>query len=185
MRAQSIWNRVPHALTGLRILLVVPIIYGILQGDYLKVAILFLIAMGTDFLDGFCARRFGVESSFGALFDIVADKCLVLGTVCALFYFSDYKYMRWFLYIILFRESILIIGSSFLYVFFKSYTIQTQPKGKYSMALQFGTVLLIIGDLAGYDVRTWLFIVAIAAFLGSIISLAEYAKKVHATLIRR
>lgn len=167
---------VPHFLTGIRIFLVAPIMYGIIFHYYVLSSFLFLLAMSTDFLDGFFARWLDVETSFGALFDIVADKCLILGTISALF-FSGYASMRWFLYIVLLRECLLMIGSILLYVFFKPYPIATQPMGKCSMALQFVVLLLIMCDLSGYMNNQWIFIFSIAACGSIFISLADYVKK--------
>ena len=41
-------------------------------------AIVFLLAMMTDFWDGFLARRFKISTRFGAFLDPVADKILVV-----------------------------------------------------------------------------------------------------------
>ncbi len=38
---------------------------------------IFLVASLTDYFDGFMARRFEVESSFGRFLDTIADKVLV------------------------------------------------------------------------------------------------------------
>ena len=34
----------------------------------------------TDWLDGFCARKFKQESLFGKVFDPIADKTLMIGS---------------------------------------------------------------------------------------------------------
>ncbi len=44
----------------------------------------FCVAMSTDWFDGRIARRSGRTSSFGSLLDPVADKVLVLATLCVL-----------------------------------------------------------------------------------------------------
>ena len=47
-------------------------------------ATLFTVAAITDFLDGYLARRWHVESVLGAFLDTTADKLLVTGTLLAL-----------------------------------------------------------------------------------------------------
>ena len=47
--------------------------------------VLYLIAGLTDMLDGFLARRWGVESKFGARLDSLADFVFVLAVGCKLF----------------------------------------------------------------------------------------------------
>ena len=69
---------IPNFLSFLRILLVLPIIYS-LQGElYLLAAFLFFLSSITDFMDGYLARRFELESELGAFLDLIADKILVV-----------------------------------------------------------------------------------------------------------
>jgi len=49
----------------------------ILDANFLALCI-FVVASISDFLDGFLARSFNVESSLGAILDPIADKILVL-----------------------------------------------------------------------------------------------------------
>lgn len=79
------WQRaVPNALTALR-LGCVPVVFGALRGDAPRLACgVFAGASITDFLDGYLARRWSVESRVGAFLDPVADKLLVVTTLVAL-----------------------------------------------------------------------------------------------------
>ena len=49
----------------------------------------------TDWLDGFCARKFKQESLFGKVFDPIADKTLMIGMFATLGYFSICFLMPW------------------------------------------------------------------------------------------
>lgn len=70
--------------------MVVPIIMALTRSaDRLEHALgyaasLFVIAAVTDFVDGYLARRWHVESVLGAFLDTTADKLLVTGTLLAL-----------------------------------------------------------------------------------------------------
>jgi len=70
--------------------MVVPIIMALTRSsDRLEHALglaasLFALAAATDFLDGYLARRWHVESVLGAFLDTTADKLLVTGTLLAL-----------------------------------------------------------------------------------------------------
>ena len=70
--------------------MVVPIIMALTRSsDRLEHALgyaasLFVVAAITDFLDGYLARRWHVESVLGAFLDTTADKLLVTGTLLAL-----------------------------------------------------------------------------------------------------
>jgi len=76
---------IPNTLTTIRVLITLIIIYGIFYGFKLSsIAILFIIGMITDCLDGQIARRFHEKTEFGRKFDMAADRFLVLGTVLSL-----------------------------------------------------------------------------------------------------
>ena len=80
---------VPNALTGLRLVLAI-VFFAMLsyfqyegRGDpwFLNTAFaVYLVALGTDFLDGHLARRWKVEGAFGRIVDPLVDKILVLGS---------------------------------------------------------------------------------------------------------
>jgi cardiolipin synthase (CMP-forming) len=74
-------KNIPNYLTILR-MLAIPIIIMSFYFDDSKFAhrlgaLIFAIASVTDFFDGFLARRYNIVSSFGTMFDPIADKVLV------------------------------------------------------------------------------------------------------------
>ena len=85
-------QHVPNLLTGLRLILaaVFFIMLGYYQHDvsgwhgnvlWLNIAfVIYAIALFTDFLDGYLARKWKVESAFGRVVDPFVDKVLVLGS---------------------------------------------------------------------------------------------------------
>ena len=88
----SLWW-IPNALTIGRILVIPILIIAILslglrqQSTFASFPILgglFAVAIATDWLDGFLARRWKVESGFGRMIDPIADKLLVAGCLIAL-----------------------------------------------------------------------------------------------------
>lgn len=83
------FRHVPNLLTGLRLLLAF-VFFGMLsfyqydgRGDptLLNLGfVVYLVALGTDFLDGYLARKWHVEGAFGRVVDPFVDKVLVLGS---------------------------------------------------------------------------------------------------------
>jgi CDP-diacylglycerol--glycerol-3-phosphate 3-phosphatidyltransferase len=86
------FRHVPNALTALRLVLAA-VFFGMLSyfqydvsgkhGDpiWLNIAFLiYLLALVTDFLDGYLARKWKVEGTFGRVVDPFVDKVLVLGS---------------------------------------------------------------------------------------------------------
>ena len=102
-------STIPNLITGLRFVLVVPISICIYQGNDLLALILFVIAGLSDGLDGYLARKYNWFTEFGQFADPLADKCLVIATLLA-FAFSQ-KLPLWFVYLILSRDGIILIGA--------------------------------------------------------------------------
>ena len=76
-------SRIPNILSASRIALCLPLL--LVDAMTLPFWILYLIAGITDMLDGFLARRWGVESGFGARLDSLADFVFVLAVGYKLF----------------------------------------------------------------------------------------------------
>jgi cardiolipin synthase len=69
----------PNAISIMRIVLIVPILYCIVDEQYDVALILFFVAGFSDGVDGFLAKRFDWHTRIGALLDPLADKLLVGG----------------------------------------------------------------------------------------------------------
>ena len=76
-------KRIPNILSASRIVLCLPLL--LVDAMTLPFWVLYLIAGLTDILDGFLARRWGVESKFGARLDSLADFVFVLAVGYKLF----------------------------------------------------------------------------------------------------
>ena len=76
-------KRIPNLLSMSRIVLCLPLL--MVDAMTLPFWVLYLIAGLTDMLDGFLARRWGVESKFGARLDSLADFVFVLAVGYKLF----------------------------------------------------------------------------------------------------
>ena len=80
-------NNIPNFLTILRILLIPGIIICIEldQPKYSWLALSFYIfACFSDFLDGYIARKYDIESNFGKFLDPIADKILIVALLIIL-----------------------------------------------------------------------------------------------------
>lgn len=83
------YKHIPNLLTGLRLVMAFAFFAMLSRyqyerlGDltYLNIAlILYLVALITDFFDGYLARRWKAEGAFGRITDPFVDKVLVLGS---------------------------------------------------------------------------------------------------------
>ena len=78
---------IPIILTILRILFIPLIVFFYIYQDGLYrdySAYIFLLALLTDYFDGFIARKFNQTTSFGAFLDPIADKLLIVITIILL-----------------------------------------------------------------------------------------------------
>jgi phosphatidylglycerophosphate synthase len=75
----TVWN-VPNQLTVARLVLSVICFVCLALDAYLPALILFVIAAGTDWVDGFWARRYGQITQLGRILDPFADKIIICGT---------------------------------------------------------------------------------------------------------
>ena len=75
---------IPNTLTVLRIVLVPVIVILLIQGEYGKALICFIIAGVTDGLDGLIARSLNQMTVVGAYLDPLADKALVISMFATL-----------------------------------------------------------------------------------------------------
>jgi CDP-diacylglycerol--glycerol-3-phosphate 3-phosphatidyltransferase len=107
---------------------------------------LYLLAILTDGLDGWIARKTGQVSAFGALADPVADKVLVIGAFIAFLRIPDMDVPDWAVFLIIARE--LLLGALRALSAVQGTVLSADLAGKWSMAVQSVCVLWILTWLA-------------------------------------
>ncbi len=107
--------QLPNALTVLRLALV-PVFAVLLirsdQGQSTAAAAVFFIAGVTDQIDGYLARRWHVESRFGAIADPLADRLMI--DVAVLLLWWDGRLPLLGLIVIVARDILLLTGARLL-----------------------------------------------------------------------
>ena len=102
----EVWN-LPNALTLFRIFLVPFLVVVLLTKfngrEFVGLGI-FLLAAGTDFLDGYLARRQGKITRLGTLLDPIADKLLMSAAFISLVEMDPQHVPAWIVVIIIGRE---------------------------------------------------------------------------------
>ncbi len=149
--ANPIWN-IPNILTLLRIA-AIPLLAWLLMSPSKDsgfwAAALFSAASVTDWLDGYLARRMGIETVFGKFLDPIADKLIVMAALIMILPFN--RVPAWMVLVILGREIIITglrgIAST------EGIIIQASDLGKFKTIFQ---LVAIIGLLLHYDYH-WFF----------------------------
>ena len=86
-------KQIPNILSASRIALCLPLL--LVDAITVPFWVLYVIAGLTDMLDGFLARRWGVESKFGARLDSLADFVFVLAVGYKLFPWLKLPVVLW------------------------------------------------------------------------------------------
>ncbi len=136
-------RHLPNFLTMGRLILVPPIVILLFFPGRFPSAIaglIFLVASITDYFDGFIARRFKLESSFGRFLDPIADKVLVCAALVMLI--SLDRVSAWIVMLIITRE----IGVSALRAISKTWdtSLKPSPVGKLKTVFQFSAIVPLI-----------------------------------------
>ena len=143
---------IPNVLTIFRLILVPFVCYNIIFSNFNKALILIIIAVITDGLDGFIARKFNQTSALGKIIDPIADKTLVIMGIIGLYLSEPPKISVFLLLIIIFREVYILAGTSYLLVFVKNFQIKPTVIGKFTAFTQFLMLISIIAE----NVFQWL-----------------------------
>ena len=163
---KNMWT-VSNLLSFVRLLLAFPMAVLLLENNIWAAIMLGAIAVITDLLDGYLARKLNQISEFGKIIDPVADKVLV-GTVAVCLVLTGVLPL-WFVIAIVLRDILIVVGG-----------IYAQGKvGKVIPSNYVGkvTVIIVTTVLTGAIARVPWFVdygsfVALGAL---IISLAVYA----------
>ena len=105
-------HHLPNIISFLRIILVAPIVWALLNNHYDLAVILFVIAGISDGVDGYLAKRFDWTSRFGGVLDAIADKLLLVSTFICLWLLAVFP--LWLVALIIIRD-VLIVGGGVIY----------------------------------------------------------------------
>ena len=95
---------VPNQLTVARLLLSLVLFVLIATQYYLAATLVFVVAAGTDWLDGYWARKYGQVTNLGRILDPFVDKIIICGTFIFLVAVPDSGVAAWMAVVIVGRE---------------------------------------------------------------------------------
>ena len=161
---------IPNLISLIRISLVIPTVLNLLAGKYIFALILFAIASVSDAVDGFLARFFKWQTDLGKIFDPVADKLLMIGSITAL-WLNQIVPLSVFVIFVL-RDLLILLGAAFE----MSITEKTPSPnliGKITTTSQIIYILvLIIFEILNVDINVQIFHILIGFI--SLLSLMSY-----------
>ena len=133
---------IPNLITLARILLTPLFIIFLIQGQYRKALIIFLLAGLSDLADGLVARRWHQKSPLGAYLDPLADKLLMSASFVTLS--IAHIIPSWLTVVVLSRDVILALGVIIFRLADLPLNISPTRMGKWTTTLQILTILLVL-----------------------------------------
>ncbi len=132
----------PNAISLLRIALVLPVLWLILNEQFGWALALFVIAGFSDGLDGYLAVRFDWSTRLGGLLDPAADKLLITGMFVTLAYTGHIPV--WLAAIVILRDIVIVCGALAYNYFVKPVPGEPTRVSKLNTALQMLFVLFVL-----------------------------------------
>lgn len=125
-------------------------------GHYLSATIVFVIAVSTDWMDGYWARKYGQVTKFGRIFDPFVDKIIICGSFIALVGLEGSLIQSWMATVVVGRE--LLVTSLRGMIEGKGGDFSASWLGKWKMVLQCAAVVgpLVVLQQPGSDSLLWI-----------------------------
>ncbi len=165
--------QLPNALTVLRLLMIplfVVLVLGADGGHSWSAALVFAAAGATDQIDGFLARRWHVESTFGKVADPLADR-LMIATAVVLLWVENR--LPWPALAIVLGRDLLLVGGYKLVVP-RGYEFEVNLLGKAATWLLYAALTATLATPPETEWPLWLFWAGVGTAL---VAAVEYVLK--------
>ena len=181
-------RQLPNVITGARMLLVVPLVWTLRDGQYDWALVIALAAGGSDAVDGWLAKRFEWRTRLGGLLDPVADKLLLVASFVGL-WLADAS-PGWLTALVIGRDAIIVAGAVAYNAVVGPVEADPSLLSKVTTVAQIGLVLALLVGLAWRPlpvgvsiVSIWL--VAALTFASGIDYVVRWSLRAHRELRAR
>ena len=143
-------KNLPNFISIYRLVTIPFVAWFLLEELYTYAALFTLLIALSDFLDGFIARYFKVQSELGSYLDAIADKAFVISIFILI---GNLKLLPVFIIIIIISRDIIILGS-FAVTFLVGKKIEVKPTkiSKLNTFFQFCLVITtMLSNINGYE----------------------------------
>ncbi|MFP6746500.1 MAG: CDP-alcohol phosphatidyltransferase family protein [Alphaproteobacteria bacterium] len=136
----------PNIISLARLLSVPVNVWLIMIDQWLLALAVFCLAGLSDAVDGFLAKRFGMQSRLGQYLDPIADKVLLVSIFIVLG--AQHHLPLWLVILVVSRDILIVGGLFMLYVFDQPYTPKPFLLSKLNTATQIVVAASVIASLA-------------------------------------
>jgi cardiolipin synthase len=127
-------------------LLVTPImVWSILMHHWWFAFLLLLVAGISDAIDGFLAKKFGMETVLGAFLDPLADKVLLVGIFVSLGVVDQLP--SWLVILVVSRDLLIVGGALFSFALAIEFVVKPVWISKLNTVLQILLAIVVLGGL--------------------------------------
>ncbi len=164
----------------MRMLLVAPIIYFLLERRYGLALSIFAVAGVSDALDGFLAKRYAWTSWLGGILDPLADKLLLMASYICLAWLSLLPV--WLVVLVLVRDAVIVIGALCYHYLIAPLRADPSCLSKINTVAQIALVLLVIFNQAipwldAQWIMASVYFVAATTLLSGVIYIWQWARR--------
>ena len=155
------------------------LLYYSADRDYLRFVALgiFIVAVISDAVDGYIARKSQQQSKAGLILDPLGDKLLLMSAfICLSFEKFPMKFPLWVTLIVISRDALILLGATVIYMVKQNINIFPTRWGKLTTTFQMSSVIGLLIQFKLSYILWWL-----AAFF-TIISGIDYVKRGFKTL---
>ena len=137
---------IPNLITLYRLLSIPFFIWFLKQSLRGWATLIFGIAIISDFIDGYLARKILKKNEIGALLDPLADKFLLMSSFVCLYMFKNLplNIPFWVVLVVLTRDLILLLGGGLMLLMGIKFKIEPTIWGKLTTFFQMFTVLSVL-----------------------------------------
>ncbi len=156
------WRHLPNLISGLRIVLVVPLLLLITAERYEAALVVAVVAGVSDGVDGYLARRFHWQSRLGSILDPAGDKAMLVGSLLVLGWMHEVP--RWLVLLVVARDLVILLGALAWQRVLHNFVAHPSWLSKTTTVAQIGFVLWVLADRAfGWQAPMWQSVWIVAA----------------------
>ena len=150
----TLLRHLPNLISMLRILMVPPVAWLIVEQHYALALGLFVVAGVSDGVDGFLAKHYGWTSRLGSILDPLADKLLLSVSFVTLAWLGHLP--LWLALLVLARDLVIIVGGVVYHHMVGRFSMRPTLLSKFNTFLQIVLVALVLLELAWLPLPGWL-----------------------------
>ena len=167
-------RHIPNLICLFRLLLVPVIVFALARGHYGQALLLLAVAALSDWLDGYLAKRWRLDSFLGSILDPMADKVLLASVYVTLAALSHIP--AWLAVVVIVRDLVIVVGWQVFRVFRGELRPRPSAVSRLNTVMQISLGVAVIATEAfgGFIPAAWIHAGGALALLLAVLSGVDY-----------